>query len=118
MPEDDNLDVQLAAMLNCKVGPGSIDTGSICPSRRPFCATDFAAGASGMSHHRLKCRNSVCAFNGMMEAKSDQQFVKKAFLDKAMAKLKAKGAAATAAMMQVRCPKCGMRWKMRSDQLH
>jgi hypothetical protein len=54
----------------------------------------------------------------MMEAKSDQPFVKKAFLDKALAKLKAGGAAATAAMMQVRCPKCGMRWKMRADQLH
>ena len=71
-----------------------------------------------MSNHRMKCRNSVCGFTGMMEAKSDQQFVKKAFLDRAMAKLKAKGAAPATAVMQVRCPKCGMRWKMRADQLH
>jgi hypothetical protein len=71
-----------------------------------------------MSQHRLKCRNSVCAFTGMMEAKSDQPFVKKAFLDKALAKLKASGIPATGAPMQVRCPKCGMRWKMRADQLH
>jgi protein-arginine kinase activator protein McsA len=71
-----------------------------------------------MSNHRLKCRNAVCAFNGMMEAKSDQPFVKKAFLDKALAKLKSSGMTATSPMMQVRCPKCGMRWKMRSDQLH
>lgn len=71
-----------------------------------------------MSNHRLKCRNSVCAYNGMMEAKSDQPFARKAFADKALAKLKAAGASASAAMMQVRCPKCGMRWKMRADQLH
>ena len=54
----------------------------------------------------------------MMEAKSDQPFVKKAFADRALAKLKANGVAAAAPMMQVRCPKCGMRWKMRADQLH
>jgi hypothetical protein len=100
-------------MLNCKVGPGKYSpepTAALCDR--------LCSGSRGMSNHRLKCRNAGCAFNGMMEAKSDQPFVKKAFLDKALAKLKASGAAVTAAMMQVRCPKCGMRWRMRADQLH
>jgi ribosomal protein S27E len=70
-----------------------------------------------MSLHRLKCRNHQCAFEGMMEAKSDQQFVKKAFLDRAKAKLKAQGLAPAVSVMQVRCPKCGMRWRMKSDHM-
>ena len=70
-----------------------------------------------MSLHRVKCRNSLCSFEGMMEAKSDQQFVKKAFIDKAKAKLKSKGLAPAVEVMQVRCPKCGTRWRMRADQL-
>lgn len=67
--------------------------------------------------HRMKCRNSQCAFEGMMEAKSDQPFLKKAFLDKRTAALQSKGIAAAAEVMQVRCPKCGTRWRMRADQL-
>jgi len=70
-----------------------------------------------MSMHRMKCRNAQCAFEGMMEAKSDRQFVKKSFLDKAKADAKAKGIAPTPEVMQVRCPKCGMRWRAKSDQL-
>jgi hypothetical protein len=53
----------------------------------------------------------------MMEAKSDRPFVKKAFLDKAKANAAAKGIAPTPEIMQVRCPKCGMRWRMKGDQL-
>jgi hypothetical protein len=70
-----------------------------------------------MSMHRTKCRNSLCAFEGMMEAKSDKPFVKKAFLDKKLAEQKAKGMAPATETMAVRCPKCGTRWKMRADQL-
>jgi len=33
------------------------------------------------------------------------------------AALQSKGIAATAEVMQVRCPKCGTRWRMRADQL-
>jgi hypothetical protein len=54
----------------------------------------------------------------MMEAKAEQTFVKKAFLDKQKADNKAKGVAPAPQQMRVRCPKCGMRWRMRSDQLH
>jgi len=70
-----------------------------------------------MSQYRMKCRNAQCAFEGMMEAKSDRPFVKKAFLEKAQAKQKAQGIAAAPEIMQVRCPKCGMRWRTKSDQL-
>lgn len=70
-----------------------------------------------MSMHRLKCRNSQCTFEGMMDAKSDQPFVKKAFMDKRKADLKKKGIAPVVDVMQIRCPKCGTRWRMRADQL-
>ncbi len=70
-----------------------------------------------MSMHRMKCRNAQCSFEGMMEAKSDRPFVKKSFLDKAKADAKAKGIAATPEVMQIRCPKCGMRWRDKSDRL-
>lgn len=70
-----------------------------------------------MSKHRMKCRNSLCAFEGMMEAKSEQSFMKKAFLDKKNANDKRKGVAPVVATMNVRCPKCGARWRMRGDQL-
>ena len=70
-----------------------------------------------MSMHRMKCRNSQCAFEGMMEAKADQPFVKKSFVEKRNAALKAKGIALAAEVMQVRCPKCGTRWRLRADQL-
>jgi predicted RNA-binding Zn-ribbon protein involved in translation (DUF1610 family) len=70
-----------------------------------------------MSMHRQKCRNSQCGFEGMIEAKSERPFVKKAFLDKKKADLKSKGMAPTAELMQLRCPKCGARWRMRGDQL-
>lgn len=72
---------------------------------------------STMSMHRMKCRNSQCHFEGMMEAKSEQPFVRKAFLDKQKEDRKSKGIAAPASAMQVRCPKCGTRWRMRGDQL-
>ncbi|MFN0051723.1 MAG: hypothetical protein ACKV0T_06005 [Planctomycetales bacterium] len=71
-----------------------------------------------MSMHRMKCRNFTCKFEGMMEAKSDRPFIKKSFLDKQKADLKAKGLTAPVPVMQVRCPKCGTRWRMRADQLH
>jgi len=70
-----------------------------------------------MSMHRMKCRNSQCAFEGMMEAKSDQPFVKKATLDRRKTAQQSKGVAPTPEVMQVRCPKCGTRWRMRADQL-
>lgn len=70
-----------------------------------------------MSMHRMKCRNSQCAFDGMMDAKSDQPFVKKAFLEKRKAAQASKGIAPSSEVMQVRCPKCGTRWRMRADQL-
>lgn len=70
-----------------------------------------------MSMHRLKCRNFQCAFEGQMEAKSDQSFVKKVHLDKRTAQLKARGGAPPIEMMHIRCPKCGTRWRMRTDQL-
>jgi len=70
-----------------------------------------------MSMHRMKCRNSQCSFDGSMDAKSDRPFVKKAFLDKKKADLKAKGLAPAVEVFQIRCPKCGMRWRMRADQL-
>jgi hypothetical protein len=54
----------------------------------------------------------------MMEAAVERSFVKQRFLDKSDAKAKAMGAAAPAVQVQVRCPKCGARWRMRSDQLH
>jgi hypothetical protein len=53
----------------------------------------------------------------MMDAKSDQPFVKKAFLDKRKAALQSKGISPAAEVMQVRCPKCGTRWRMRADLL-
>lgn len=58
-----------------------------------------------------------CAFEGVMEAKSDRPFVKKAFLDRKKADMKSKGIAPAAEVMQLRCPKCGTRWRMRADQL-
>ena len=70
-----------------------------------------------MSMHRMKCRNSLCVFEGMMEAKSDRPFVKQAFLDKRKSDMKSKGIAPPTEVMQVRCPKCGTRWRMKSDQL-
>ncbi|MBI3864848.1 MAG: hypothetical protein HY290_23475 [Planctomycetia bacterium] len=70
-----------------------------------------------MSMHRTKCRNSLCKFEGMMEAKSDNAMVKKSFLDKRLAKEKARGIAPSLESMHVRCPKCGTRWRMRADQL-
>jgi hypothetical protein len=70
-----------------------------------------------MSMHRMKCRNALCSFEGMMEAKSDQPFVKKSFLDKRNADRKSKGMAAATELMQIRCPKCGTRWRMRADQV-
>lgn len=70
-----------------------------------------------MSSHRMKCRNAQCAFEGSMEAKSDRPFTKKAFMDKKNADMKAKGIAPPAEVFQIRCPKCGMRWRMRADQL-
>src|SRR4029079_13610203 len=73
-----------------KLAPGSIH-----PSPRPLPPVDFAVRSIAMSMHRMKCRNSQCAFEGMMEAKSDRQFVKKSFLDKAKADAKAKGIAPT-----------------------
>ena len=71
-----------------------------------------------MSMHRMKCRSQQCAFEGMMEAKAEQSFVKKAFLEKQKTDNKAKGIPTAPSLMRVRCPKCGMRWRMRSDQLH
>jgi hypothetical protein len=53
-----------------------------------------------------------------MEAKSDQPFVKKADADQALSKFKAQGGSATSPVMLVRCPKRGMRWRMRVDQWH
>ncbi|MGE5195188.1 MAG: hypothetical protein ACM3U2_22065 [Deltaproteobacteria bacterium] len=70
-----------------------------------------------MSMHRMKCRNAQCSFEGMMEATSDRPYVKKSFLDKAKATAKARGIASAPEIMQVRCPKCGMRWRTKSDQL-
>lgn len=70
-----------------------------------------------MSMHRMKCRNNQCAFEGMMEAKSDRPFVKKTFLDKSKADAKAKGIAPAPEVMQIRCPRCGMRWRAKADQL-
>lgn len=70
-----------------------------------------------MSMHRMKCRNSLCAFEGMMEAKSEQSFMKKAFLVKKIENDKRKGMAPVMVSMNVRCPKCGARWRMRGDQL-
>jgi hypothetical protein len=54
----------------------------------------------------------------MMEAAVERSFVKQRFLDNAAAKTKSKGAVAPPSQMQIRCPKCGARWRMRSDQLH
>lgn len=71
-----------------------------------------------MAKHRLRCRNALCSFEGMMDSVVERSFVKQRFLDKAAAKTKAMGAAAPAVQVQVRCPKCGARWRMRSDQLH
>jgi hypothetical protein len=70
-----------------------------------------------MSMHRLKCRNGQCGFEGVMEAKSDRPFAKKSFVDKHKADLKSRGIAAAPDVMQLRCPKCGSRWRMRVDQL-
>jgi hypothetical protein len=67
--------------------------------------------------HRTKCRNSLCNFEGMMEAKSDNVMMKKAFLDKKHAKEKSSGMAPAVESVHVRCPKCGTRWRMRADQL-
>lgn len=71
-----------------------------------------------MSLHRMKCRNLNCSFNGGMEAKSTQPIMKKIFQEKKTASDKAKGIAPVMEMMQVRCPKCGTRWRVRADQLH
>jgi len=71
-----------------------------------------------MSSHRIKCRNLNCKFEGSMEAKSTQPVMKKAFQDRKNAAMKSRGIAPEVAVMQVRCPKCGTRWRMRADQLH
>lgn len=70
-----------------------------------------------MSLHRMKCRSQQCAFEGQMEATAEQSFVKKAFLEKQKADNKSKGVTPAPQLMRVRCPKCGMRWRIRSDQL-
>ncbi len=70
-----------------------------------------------MSMHRLKCRNTQCGFEGMMEAKSDQPFVKKVHVDNRNAAMKARRVAPPAEVLQIRCPKCGTRWRQRADQL-
>jgi hypothetical protein len=70
-----------------------------------------------MSMHRTKCRNSLCKFEGMMEATAENAMIKKAFLEKKQAKMKANGMAPEVASMRIRCPKCGMRWRVRADQL-
>jgi hypothetical protein len=72
-----------------------------------------------MAKHRLKCRNSQCKFEGMMDAVSDHPFAKKAILMQSASKKPGlPGATPVVAQMQIRCPKCGGRWKMRADQLH
>lgn len=70
-----------------------------------------------MSLHRTKCRNALCGFEGMMEAKAEASMMKKALLDKKLAGMKSKGIAPPPGNFQVRCPKCGARWRMRADQL-
>lgn len=70
-----------------------------------------------MAKHRLKCRNAQCKFEGMMEATSDRPFVKKAILMQSSSKKPSTGPPPVT-QMQIRCPKCGGRWRMRSDQLH
>ncbi|MCY2967051.1 MAG: hypothetical protein NT069_26020 [Planctomycetota bacterium] len=59
-----------------------------------------------------------CTFDGLMEAKSTQPMMKKAFLDQKNLKNKSKGITPEVQIMQVRCPKCSSRWRMRADQLH
>lgn len=75
-----------------------------------------------MAKHRLKCRNSQCKYEGMMDATSDRPFAKKTFLMQSNSKKSAASATKTPApavvQMQIRCPKCGGRWRMRADQLH
>jgi hypothetical protein len=72
-----------------------------------------------MAKHRLKCRNGQCKFEGLMEATSDRPFAKKAILMQSSSKKPpAAGAVAPVSQMQIRCPKCGGRWRMRADQLH
>lgn len=71
-----------------------------------------------MAKHRLKCRNSMCKFEGMMDAVSDRPFAKKAILMQSSSKKPGTGASPAVTQMQIRCPKCGGRWKMRADQLH
>jgi DNA-directed RNA polymerase subunit M/transcription elongation factor TFIIS len=71
-----------------------------------------------MSQHRLKCRNPQCKYEGMMEGKSDRGIVKAHVLAREAAKRKETGAAPPVEQVQIRCPKCGARWKMRSNQLH
>jgi hypothetical protein len=70
-----------------------------------------------MSMHRTKCRNSLCKYEGMMEATPENAMMKKAFLDKKKADEKTKGMPAEPQAMRIRCPKCGMRWRVKSDQL-
>jgi hypothetical protein len=71
-----------------------------------------------MAKHRFKCQNSQCGFEGMMDAVSDTSFAKKRFLEKDKADRIAKGSSARIEQVQIRCPKCGTRWRMRADQLH
>jgi hypothetical protein len=54
----------------------------------------------------------------MMDAIVETSYVKQHFLDKQAAKRKHDSGSATPERVQVRCPKCGARWRMRSDQLH
>ena len=70
-----------------------------------------------MSAHRVKCRNLNCKYEGMMEAKSGQVIMKKAFLDRKNAFMKSRGIAPEPEIKVIRCPKCGSRWRVRADQL-
>jgi hypothetical protein len=54
----------------------------------------------------------------MMEATPENAMMKKSSLDRKMAKEKSKGMPAEPQAMRIRCPKCGMRWRVKSDQLH
>jgi hypothetical protein len=54
----------------------------------------------------------------MMEASSDKPYVKQVHLDKRRADLIAKRITPPPEVVQIRCPKCGTRWRMRAVQLH
>jgi len=53
----------------------------------------------------------------MMDAKSDNPYVKKIHLEKRKTDMIARRIIPPAEVMQIRCPKCGTRWRMRADQL-